>query len=534
MQEQQCQQQQQQSQARGGLRQSMRVNPSKMCTPIEEKVEQNLKVRTGMVAVSDGKIKPIPTRLHLTMEVLKLQREDLESANHNKIPADTKERMVQITRQKVGGLGLSIKGGAEHKLPVLISRIYKGQAADQCGQLFVGDAIIKVNGEYITACNHDDAVNILRNAGDIVVLTVKHYRAAKPFLQKTEKEEKLDNASNGAAEDGWVSPSKLVASSPKASGHSRQGSNASTSSTKQKKWVDIVTVPLMMAYVTRYIFGTDKLRRNAFEVRGLNGARTGVIHCDDTAILSQWLKYIADNITSLTYLQMKLYNRNFGVGERIEYMGWVNEAVSNSNQLWQSYRPRFLALKGPDLLLFETPPCNIGDWSRCALTFKVYQTLFRVMRESENVDERQHCFLVQSPGKPPRYLSVETRQELLRIEAAWHTAVCSAVTHLKSKTFPITLNGRAAGLTLDWTQGFTLTFEGTTDPVWRYKFHQLRGSSDDGKSKLKLHFQEHDSIAIETKELECSQLQNLLFCIYAFITARVAAVDPTFLRSATP
>ena len=51
--------------------------------------------------------------------------------------------MVQITRQKVGGLGLSIKGGAEHKLPVLISRIYKGQAADECGQLFVGDAIIK-------------------------------------------------------------------------------------------------------------------------------------------------------------------------------------------------------------------------------------------------------------------------------------------------------------------------------------------------------------------------------------------------------
>lgn len=57
--------------------------------------------------------------------------------------------------------------------------------------------------------------------------------------------------------------------------------------------------------------------------------------------------------------------------------------------------------------------------------------MFRVMRESENVDERQHCFLAQSPGKSPRYLSVETRQELLRVEAAWHTAVCSAVTHLK-------------------------------------------------------------------------------------------------------
>lgn len=59
---------------------------------------------------------------------------------------------------------------------------------------------------------------------------------------------------------------------------------------------------------------------------------------------------------------MKLYNRNFGVGERIEYMGWVNEAVSNSNQPWQSYRPRFLALKGPDLLLFETPPVCVSSF----------------------------------------------------------------------------------------------------------------------------------------------------------------------------
>lgn len=54
--------------------------------------------------------------------------------------------MVSVTRQKVGGLGLSIKGGSEHKLPILISRIFKGQAADETGQLFVGDAIIK--GEY--------------------------------------------------------------------------------------------------------------------------------------------------------------------------------------------------------------------------------------------------------------------------------------------------------------------------------------------------------------------------------------------------
>jgi len=60
--------------------------------------------------------------------------------------------MVQVLRQKVGGLGLSIKGGAEHKLPILISRIYKNQAADKTGELFVGDAIIKGNIERIFIC----------------------------------------------------------------------------------------------------------------------------------------------------------------------------------------------------------------------------------------------------------------------------------------------------------------------------------------------------------------------------------------------
>lgn len=154
---------------------------------MNDKINLLSQVRTGMITVSDGKSKPISMLLNLSMEVLKLQREDLEvmfylnshfifilflfkslmnilfsslfyclkfinfivvlktnqAANHNKPPLDAKERMVQITRQKIGGLGLSIKGGAEHKLPVLISRIYKSQAADQCGQLFVGDAIIK-------------------------------------------------------------------------------------------------------------------------------------------------------------------------------------------------------------------------------------------------------------------------------------------------------------------------------------------------------------------------------------------------------
>lgn len=55
----------------------MKINATRMTTPIEEKFDQKLKVRTGMVTVSDGKSKPIPVQLHLSMEVLRLQKEEI-------------------------------------------------------------------------------------------------------------------------------------------------------------------------------------------------------------------------------------------------------------------------------------------------------------------------------------------------------------------------------------------------------------------------------------------------------------------------
>lgn len=161
-----------------------------------------------------------------------------------------------------------------------------------------------MNGEYITACPHDDAVNILRNAGDLVVLTVKHYRAATPFLQKQEDKDSQQTDSN--SDDKETSDESLRVTTNSTSSRPSSLYSESEVEQPQTRWVDVVALPLMMAYVTRYIFGTDKLRPNAFEIRGLNGVSTGIIHCDDSAILSQWLKYITDNIIGLTHLQVAL------------------------------------------------------------------------------------------------------------------------------------------------------------------------------------------------------------------------------------
>lgn len=67
------------------------------------------------------------------------------------------------------------------------------------------------------------------------------------------------------------------------------------------------------------------------------------------------------------------------------------------------------------------------------------------------------------------------------------------------KTFAVSHHGRSGGLTLDWQSGFSLTEGADSAIVWQYKFSQLRGSSDDGKSKLKLHFHDHETRSIDTK-----------------------------------
>lgn len=72
---------------------------------------------------------------------------------------------------------------------------------------------------------------------------------------------------------------------------------------------------------------------------------------------------------------------------------------------------------------------------------------------------------------------------------------------LQRKVFTVSYHGKSGALTLDWQAGFALR-EGTaesTTVLWHYKFSQLRGSSDDGKSKLKLHFHDHETRSIDTK-----------------------------------
>lgn len=84
-----------------------------------------------------------------------------------------RKRCVKVPKQEVGGLGISIKGGKENKMPILISKIFKGLAADQTQALYVGDAILSVNDVNLRESTHDEAVQALKQAGKEVTLEGK-------------------------------------------------------------------------------------------------------------------------------------------------------------------------------------------------------------------------------------------------------------------------------------------------------------------------------------------------------------------------
>lgn len=58
-------------------------------------------------------------------------------------------------------------------MPILISKIFPGMAADLTGRLHVGDAILSVDNQDLRDATHDDAVRILKNTGNTVKLEVR-------------------------------------------------------------------------------------------------------------------------------------------------------------------------------------------------------------------------------------------------------------------------------------------------------------------------------------------------------------------------
>ncbi|XP_062934877.1 gamma-2-syntrophin [Cynocephalus volans] len=483
-------------------------------------------------------------RLKLTKEALTVQKQDVVHVGAGRQGGN--HRTVTLRRQPVGGLGLSIKGGAEHNVPVVISKIFKDQAADQTGMLFIGDAVLQVNGINVENATHEEVVHLLRNAGDEVTITVEYLREAPSFL-------KLPLGSPGPSSDhssGASSP--LFDSGLHLNGNSSNTAPSSPSSPTanepkyEKRWLDALSVPLSMARISRYKAGTEKSRSTAFEVLALDGVSTGILQFYTAQDSADWLRAVSANIRDLTLQNMKTANKHSSPCDQIVHMGWVSERLQGAGSS-QTFRSKFLALKGSSFYVFSMPPVSTLDWVRaeriynlCEVLFKVHKVwladncwlranLYLGLHDFDAEDQRPCCFSVMVGHGRSHCFSVELGSELAAWEKSFQRATFLEVQRMGSKTYMCSWQGETLCFTVDFALGFTCFDNKTKNVLWRFKFSQLKGSSDDGKTRVKLLFQNLDTKQIEMKELEFQDLTAVLHCVHAFIAAKVAAVDPVFI-----
>lgn len=95
------------------------------------------------------------------------------------------------------------------------------------------------------------------------------------------------------------------------------------------QWKLINRLPLPMAIVSRYLWGTDKIRynsffilkffrNNAFEVRSVDGRSSGIIHCEDRKALDQWITHIEKHIFVLNKKSIRQSNKYLHPSEKVK------------------------------------------------------------------------------------------------------------------------------------------------------------------------------------------------------------------------
>ncbi|KAM4622506.1 alpha-1-syntrophin [Discoglossus pictus] len=406
-------------------------------------------------------------------------------------------RTVRVVKQEAGGLGVSIKGGRENKMPILISKIFKGLAADLTGALYVGDAILSVNGVDLSEATHDDAVQALKKTGKEVVLEVKYMKEISPYFK-------------GAPPAGSASWDSTSTSPP----YKRNSPALPPRDSKDGK-----SIPLHMCYVSRRFLPADPEPRY-LEICSADGRDVLFLRAKDEGTALSWFNAIYANVCALTPRIREEVKQQ--LGKEVKQMGWLTE------QLTQDGKRNLLAiLTEKDLLLYTTLPHTREGLSKPAFCHPLIATRLVHSGPSKTspMYDTELAFALRSgthKGVETHLFSVETQKEL----ASWTRALVdgchSAAELIQEVTTACTWGSKECMLSIHIDQGFTLFTEepGLNKIIHLHQpFEKLRMSSDDGTRILYLDFGGAEG---ELKLDLHSCPKTIVFIIHSFLSAKVS------------
>ncbi|KAM9816510.1 beta-2-syntrophin isoform 1-T2 [Syngnathus typhle] len=421
-------------------------------------------------------------------------------------------RKVRVVKQESGGLGISIKGGRENRMPILVSKIFPGLAADQSRALRVGDAILSVNGNDLREATHDLAVQVLKKAGKQVTLEVKYIREVSPLFKKLSL----------VADLTW---NELWPQSQSYNGSEEAGSPEHSSSKDRK------VMSLKMCFISRNLTMPD-LENRLLELHSPDGLHTVVLRCKDAPTANSWFTAIHTNIAALLPQTLAHINAYLGASTSIatqphlRHIGWLAEQVQLEGGR-QQYRPVVMALTEKDILLFESVPWGRESWAMPLLTHPLLATRL-VHSGSVRGSPAQSSDLVfatrtgTGQGIKSHIFRVETHWDLSSWTRALVQGAHSAAELIKEVSIGCTFNRQDVRLTLHYEKGFTVMSEPAEPPsgalLFRYPYEKLKMSGDDGIHNLYLDFGGPEGEMVFDLH---SGPKPVVFVLHAFLSAKL-------------
>lgn len=448
------------------------------------------------------------------------------------------KRHVRITKSDNNGLGISIKGGRENRMPILISKIFRGMAADSAKGLYVGDAILSVNGEELRDATHEEAVRALKRAGRVVSLEVKFLREVTPYFRKA----------SIISEVGWeLQRAFLCPLSSASTMINPNGSNMMSTSSKSLSppsapksppRADTRYIPLQLTHLARNLKYHDPENR-CIELHSPDGIHSCILRAVDPQEALAWFNALHSSIARSAQRALLDANRalsNILAGE-LKSIGWLSRRVGNEQQNGQSssessddldrWLPVFVAITDRELRIYESAPWSMEAWSRPVENSPLASTRLAGTGNNSTVNSNSNqstVFCVRC-GTPRGIITHWFRSETNRDMAAWARALVqgshNAINYQREFLFRCLYQNRPCQLIVHLDRGFSLVDSGLAPPakiIWSYSFDKLKASADDGNRLLFLDFGGEDG-EFEL-DMECCP-KPVVFVLHNCLSAKV-------------
>ncbi|KJH53531.1 PDZ/DHR/GLGF domain protein [Dictyocaulus viviparus] len=418
-------------------------------------------------------------RVYATLDPTAITLQTIDNDQNQEL--DAEKRTVRVVKYDGNGLGISIKGGRDNNMPIVISKIFKGMAADHTGELFVGDTILAVNGESLIDATHDDAVRALKRAGRVVDLYVQY------------KRDELVRRENIVENIEWDDDN-----------HDR-----------------IRAIGLKLAYVARAGIDADAEGR-IFEMRSPSGRYALALRCASSVEADSWFEVIHGCANALLTQALAQVNLMLGGNPQVRRMGWVSEQINEEGTI--VWKPRFLTLTQNELLFYEAVPQMKTEWAEPRITrplvaTRVVQTTSRtapIMKGLSDLISLQIRTGTQN-GVRTHTLRVETHADLAQWVRTIVLGTYEACSETSQVTSPCNWRGEDCELVVNLDTGISLS-RPNREILWHYPFESIRATGDDGGRFLWIDFGPPNG----EQELDLiTSAKPIVFILHSFLATKV-------------